>query len=242
MKDYQRQYPSFSLCGLFCGLCPIHHMENGCPGCGGGDGHQPCAVIRCGREHGGPEFCCDCPAYPCERYLEPPLYDQLLPSRNARRDLDRLKAEGLPAFRAELDEKTAILRELLARYNDGRRKTLFCVAVNLLPLSEVRRVMERLAAEEASPGGPGDPKARAELAAGLFRQAASEGGIELKLPQKPRRTEPKVSRAGPGAGGGRAVVGGVRPVGAPGGGVGGRAAAWHATGPGRLSLEVMCMM
>ena len=96
MKDYQRQYPSFSLCGLFCGLCPIHHMENGCPGCGGGDGHQPCAVIRCGREHGGPEFCCDCPAYPCERYLEPPLYDQLLPSRNARRDLDRLKAEGLP--------------------------------------------------------------------------------------------------------------------------------------------------
>lgn len=83
MKDYQRQYPSFSLCGLFCGLCPIHHMENGCPGCGGGDGHQPCAVIRCGREHGGPEFCCDCPAYPCERYLEPPLYDQLLPSRNA---------------------------------------------------------------------------------------------------------------------------------------------------------------
>lgn len=158
MKDYQRQYPSFSLCGLFCGLCPIHHMENGCPGCGGGDGHQPCAVIRCGREHGGPEFCCDCPAYPCERYLEPPLYDQLLPSRNARRDLDRLKAEGLPAFRAELDEKTAILRELLARYNDGRRKTLFCVAVNLLPLSEVRRVMERLAAEEASPGGPGGPE------------------------------------------------------------------------------------
>ncbi|WP_306576185.1 MULTISPECIES: DUF3795 domain-containing protein [Anaerotruncus] len=187
MKDYQRQYPSFSLCGLFCGLCPIHHMENGCPGCGGGDGHQPCAVIRCGREHGGPEFCCDCPAYPCERYLEPPLYDQLLPSRNARRDLDRLKAEGLPAFRAELDEKTAILRELLARYNDGRRKTLFCVAVNLLPLSEVRRVMERLAAEEASPGGPGDLKARAELAAGLFRQAASEGGIELKLHKKPRR-------------------------------------------------------
>ena len=194
MKDYQRQYPSFSLCGLFCGLCPIHHMENGCPGCGGGDGHQPCAVIRCGREHGGPEFCCDCPAYPCERYLEPPLYDQLLPSRNARRDLDRLKAEGLPAFRAELDEKTAILRELLARYNDGRRKTLFCVAVNLLPLSEVRRVMERLAAEEASPGGPGDPKARAELAAGLFRQAASEGGIELMLHKNPRRKYPNHRR------------------------------------------------
>ncbi|MFR9188996.1 MAG: DUF3795 domain-containing protein [Anaerotruncus massiliensis (ex Togo et al. 2019)] len=82
MKDYQRQYPSFSLCGLFCGLCPIHHMENGCPGCGGGDGHQPCAVIRCGREHGGPEFCCDCPAYPCERYLEPPLYEApALPER-----------------------------------------------------------------------------------------------------------------------------------------------------------------
>lgn len=187
MKDYRRQYPSFSLCGLFCGLCPIHHMENGCPGCGGGEGHQPCAVIRCGREHGGVEFCCDCPAYPCERYLEPPPYDLLLPSRNTRRDLDRLKAEGLPAFRAELDEKAAILRELLARFNDGRRKTFFCVAVNLLPLSDVRRVMERLAAEEAASGGPRDLKARAGLAADLFRQAASDGGIDLKLHRKPRQ-------------------------------------------------------
>ena len=57
MKHYRRADPSFSLCGLHCGLCPIHHMERGCPGCGGGAGHQSCGIIRCSLEHGAPEYC-----------------------------------------------------------------------------------------------------------------------------------------------------------------------------------------
>jgi hypothetical protein len=37
MKDFKRLYPLFSLCGLNCGLCPMH-LDNYCPGCGGGAG------------------------------------------------------------------------------------------------------------------------------------------------------------------------------------------------------------
>lgn len=33
MKDYRRVWPLFSLCGLNCGLYPMHQRENGCPGC-----------------------------------------------------------------------------------------------------------------------------------------------------------------------------------------------------------------
>lgn len=33
MKDFNRSYPLFSLCGLNCGLCSMH-IDNYCPGCG----------------------------------------------------------------------------------------------------------------------------------------------------------------------------------------------------------------
>ena len=35
-----------------------------CPGCGGGDGNQSCAIAQCSRNH-GVRFCCHYSAYPC---------------------------------------------------------------------------------------------------------------------------------------------------------------------------------
>ena len=51
---------------------------------------------------------------------------------------------GLDAYLAQLEEKRTILEELLAHYNDGRRKTLFSIAVYLLPLEDLRAVMAAL--------------------------------------------------------------------------------------------------
>ena len=49
---------------------------------------------------------------------------------------------GAEAYNAEQMEKRRILDRLLAEYNDGRKKTLFSLAVNLLPLEELRTVFE----------------------------------------------------------------------------------------------------
>ena len=49
---------------------------------------------------------------------------------------------GEEAYNAEQIEKRQILDRLLAEYNDGRKKTLFCLAVNLLPLEDLRTVFE----------------------------------------------------------------------------------------------------
>lgn len=42
LKEYKREYPSFALYGLNCGLCPRYHTkgESKCHGCGGQDFHQ----------------------------------------------------------------------------------------------------------------------------------------------------------------------------------------------------------
>ena len=48
----------------------------------------------------------------------------------------------------EQQEKIRILSWLLSDYNDGRRKNFFCVAVNLLELSEIREAMEYIQAND----------------------------------------------------------------------------------------------
>ena len=51
-------------------------------------------------------------------------------------------------------EKSRHLEMLLENYNDGRKKTFYCQAVNLLTLHDIRNVMKVLAAE----AGTGSPK------------------------------------------------------------------------------------
>lgn len=59
---------------------------------------------------------------------------------NQKADLDKMKRIGEEAYNAEQLEKRRLLDRLLEEYNDGRRKTLFCLAVNLIPLEDLRTV------------------------------------------------------------------------------------------------------
>ena len=49
---------------------------------------------------------------------------------------------GFEQYNLEQQEKIQILYYLLNNYNDGRRKNFFCVAVNLLELSELQEAIE----------------------------------------------------------------------------------------------------
>lgn len=178
MGKIEREHPMFSLCGLNCALCAMH-LGNYCPGCGGGAGNQPCAIARCGAEH-GVEFCWLCCEYPCGKYERFDDYDSFVPHSVRRRDVERARLIGLDAYFAELEEKAEALHLLLERFNDGRRKTFFSVAVYLLELSDVRAVMQRLHKAEGLP-----LKERASRAAILFQRQADALGISLKLNKKP---------------------------------------------------------
>lgn len=183
MNGFHRDDLLFSLCGLNCGLCPMK-LDGYCPGCGGGKGNQSCAVARCSLEQGGVAYCPQCAQYPCERYQTDDLYDSFITHRNRRQDLDRLQRIGPAAYREEQLEKQAVLTELLNHYNDGRRKSFYCVAVNLLDVDSLRIVMGQLAAL------PPDlsVQERAARASGLFKALAGQSNMELKLRKKPRKT------------------------------------------------------
>ena len=181
MKDFKRQYPLFSLCGLNCGLCPMH-MGNYCPGCGGGAGNQPCAIARCSQKREGLEYCFQCGDYPCEKYEGIDVFDSFIVHRNQMKDFEHVKTIGIDAYQSELEEKIEILNYLLDNFNDGRRKNFFCIAVNLLALKDVKTVMAQLGSETDVDSVP--LKEKAALAVNLFLAMAEKRGVELKLNKK----------------------------------------------------------
>ena len=183
MKGFTRGETRFSLCGLNCTLCSMH-LGGYCPGCGGGAGNQSCAIARCSLEHGGVQFCWECPEYPCPRYEGFDDGDSFVSHHNRQQDIAQARELGLETYLARLEEKRTIPDTLLAHYNDGRRKTFFCTAVYLLPLEDLRRVMAALAGRPEAEEQP--VRERSLAAAGLLQEAAEGRGLSLKL-RKPKR-------------------------------------------------------
>lgn len=184
MKGFTRAETRLSLCGLNCALCSMQ-LGGYCPGCGGGEGNQSCALARCSLEHGGVPFCWECPEYPCLRYQGFDDGDSFVPHRNRKQDIASAREMGLEAYLAQLEEKRAILDTLVAGYNDGRRKTLFTTAVYLLPLEDLRAVMNALSSQPELAEKP--LKERALAAAGLLAERADRRSISLKLNKKPKK-------------------------------------------------------
>ncbi len=182
MKGFVRDNLSFSLCGLNCGLCPMR-LGGHCPGCGGGDGNQPCAIAKCSLQHGGVEYCFLCPEFPCPRYDGTEEYDSFITHRMQLSDIKRAREIGVEAYNDEQAEKSGILHTLLSGYNDGRRKTLYCAAVNLLPLEDLRIIMEHLDSASDSL----TLREKAGLAASHLQSCAEKRGIALSLRKKPAR-------------------------------------------------------
>lgn len=96
--------------------------------------------------------------------------------------MERQQKIGAEAYRAEQEEKIHILDWLLKNCNDGRKKTFYCLAVNLLGLEEIKKVTEQAKSDEKFQEMP--IKEKAACMAGQFQKAADRQGILLKLRKK----------------------------------------------------------
>ena len=182
MNNYQRTYPLLSACGLNCGLCPRYHTKgvSKCPGCGGGDFHAKrptCGALSCCRRR-MIEYCYECAEYPCKKYAGADTRDSFITHRNMLKDFEKVKNHGLVAYQCELNQKVEILRDLLENYNDGRRKSFFCIAISLLELEDVKEVMTNLP-QELNPNLP--IKEKSLIAVRLFQEMADRRNVELEL-------------------------------------------------------------
>jgi hypothetical protein len=183
MEAYKRKHPIFALCGLNCGLCPNYHAGGSwhCPGFGGPDFselHPTCAVVTCNHKHDNVEFCFECSEYPCARYNKPGKLDSFITYRNVLTDFAVAKKD-LKSYLKTLQQKQKILVELLAKYNDGRSKSLYCLAANLLPLAALREIMQHI--KKTNRTKKTDLKEQAKEISELMKSKARELKIELVL-------------------------------------------------------------
>lgn len=181
-----RVYPLFSACGLNCGLCPRYHTEgeSRCPGCLGKDfykKHPVCGVLSCCLRH-EIEYCCLCSEYPCKKYQNADKTDSFISHKNQFEDFEKAKTYGFVAYEAELNEKVTILNTLLHEYNDGRRKNFYCIAMNLLPLFEIKGIMKKIDEEIARQDS--EQKEKVKQIVALFKAKAKEQNLELILRKK----------------------------------------------------------
>ena len=176
-NDFTRDDVLFSLCGLNCSLCPMF-VRGSCTGCRAGSWcARSCRMVPCSVKHGGVDYCFECPEYPCKRYDGIDRRDSLISHRNQLRDMDKAKNVDIEAYRDEQRAKASLLRRLLVNYDDGTRDVFFCLAANMLEVSDLQAAVEQ--ADVAAAGL--DIGARADLAEGILRRIAAEHDVPLEL-------------------------------------------------------------
>ena len=183
MAEYSRKEPFFALCGLNCCLCPRFHTEgkSKCPGCGGPDfyeKHPSCSVISCNKKHDNVEYCFECSEYPCKKYREPSRLDSFISCKEVINNFNSAKID-LTGYLKELKMRYMYLCDLIKNYNDGKSKGFYCLALNIMPFSEIQKIMKYL---ESNLGlSKVNEKERAKIVVELFQKKADELGLELIL-------------------------------------------------------------
>jgi hypothetical protein len=82
-------------------------------------------------------------------------------------------------YQKELNEKVDILEYLIKNYNDGRRKSFYCLAVNLLKLSDFNEIIEQI--NHKTKNQDMEIKGKIKLVIDLLELKAKKEKIELKL-------------------------------------------------------------
>lgn len=144
MTETLKKYNTIGCCGIDCGLCPRFHTKGDsvCPGCGGLNfkkKHPSCGFVTCCAIKKRLEVCSDCKDYPCSRFnSERQGYDSFVTHKMVFANLDYIKSNGIDSFIDQHKVRMNILTDFLAKYDDGRSKSYFCISCALLPLDKLQ--------------------------------------------------------------------------------------------------------
>ncbi|MCL2821471.1 MAG: DUF3795 domain-containing protein [Oscillospiraceae bacterium] len=182
MEYKKRDYPQFAACGLNCGLCPRYYTVGStrCPGCAGegfSEVHPSCGILSCSQRK-ELDYCFECEEFPCKKFDKWGDADSFITHKNYLSDMEKARKNGIDAYKTELNAKIKVLKKLLADYNDGRQKSFYCLAINLLELEDILAVMEQLVNDVDLLGAT---KEKTSAAVAIFNKKADEKGISLKM-------------------------------------------------------------
>ena len=183
-----RRYPSIGVCGLDCGLCPHFYTEGDsrCPGCCGKDffnKHPSCGFITCCVKKKGVEVCALCEEFPCTRFKDVGNYDSFVTYRNVMITLDFIKKHGIEKYYSKQKERMALLVSMLETFNDGRKKSFYCIACSLLSVEGLKNALTQ-ALSITKEKKIKEVKEKAKVLKTLLDEASSLENVELSLRKK----------------------------------------------------------
>jgi hypothetical protein len=184
MKDV---HVEVGVCGLSCRLCPAYHREtkSRCPGCKSEFRMgASCAFLNCAFKKKGLEFCGFCPENgACEKWRKHremgKRVDSFVSYQALEDNISFIEKNGLPEFEKQQISREKILNSMLSEFNEGRSKSLYCIAATILEikdleiiLREARKKTYKMALKEKSQ---------------VLRELLSETAIRKKLELKLRK-------------------------------------------------------
>lgn len=146
------------VCGLSCRLCPRYHTD-GSSRCGGckspfrmGAG---CPFITCAVKKKGIELCTDCAeGETCGRWAHhremSKTMDSFVCYQKLQDNIQFIKQYGIRAFEEVQEKRCKLLDEMLARYDEGRSKSFYCIAATVMEPEELEIAIASV--EKLSPG------------------------------------------------------------------------------------------
>jgi hypothetical protein len=143
------QHPEVGVCGLSCKLCPMYQTQtkSKCAGCKSLDRMAVgCPFITCAIKKKGVEFCWECPENnTCDRWKKHrkagKKYDSFKCYQKLEDDISFVLKHGINKFEEQQRVKAQILREMLSQFNDGRSKSIYCIAATVMKIEELQDIL-----------------------------------------------------------------------------------------------------
>ncbi|MCW4044185.1 MAG: DUF3795 domain-containing protein [Candidatus Bathyarchaeota archaeon] len=181
----QISYVEIGICGLSCRLCPAYHRETKSK-CGGCKSEfrmgATCPFHNCALKKKGVEFCGFCEeSKTCERWCKHresgKEHDSILSYQKVEDNIAFIHNNGLAQFEKEQKTREQLLKQMLTEFNEGRSKSLYCIAATVLEIGELEMVLEE--ARDKTKGF--DVKEKSETMHSLLDIVAVKKNYLLKL-------------------------------------------------------------
>jgi hypothetical protein len=173
------------ICGLSCRLCPMYHIqgESRCAGCKSeARKFVGCTFIRCTANKKGVEFCWDCEENTvCEKWNKHRAFskqrDSFVCYQKLEDNIRFIQEKGIEEFEKIQIVRGQLLEEMLQEFNEGRSKTLYCVASTVLEIEELKTALSE--AKTQSEGM--NIKEKAKVLHRILENIAEKKHYHLKL-------------------------------------------------------------
>ena len=128
----------------------MYHIksESKCSGCKSESRKfAECTFIRCIKKKKGIEFCWDCEEMAfCEKWKKhrefSKHHDSFVCYQKLEENIHNIQENGIDDFEKQQKTREKTLKKMLLEFNEGRSKTLYCIASTLLEILELERALD----------------------------------------------------------------------------------------------------